>query len=121
MQKIRLLLCFLILGFAAATQATVQPLSVVYRLESPVSQSVFIKKMPKTPAQKWAMAGLIVLLVIGIALTILGLVVFGLLIRDGFDGGHLGSLPTIAAAVFLILGLLASIFSGKKIKKLKGV
>ena len=118
MSKIIIFLCFLCLTTTSKIQATVWTPSAISTMGLQKTTTQSYSKTPKTPAQKWAKAGLIVLLIIGIALILLGLVLFGLLIQDGFDGGHLGYIPTVAAAVILGLGLLSAIFSAKRIKKL---
>lgn len=72
-----------------------------------------------TTAEKWKKAGFIILLIIGVLLIILGLVLLVDLAKNNFDGGHLGWIPTAIVAIILGLGGLLSVFSGKKLKKLK--
>ena len=117
------LLIFLFLGYLSPNlKATVLP--QLAHISSQTAQNVYFvhkiqSKMPLTTAEKWKKAGFIILFIIGVLLIILGLVLLVDLAKNNFDGGHLGWIPTAIVAIILGLGGLLSVFSGKKLKKLK--
>jgi hypothetical protein len=115
MGKIIIFICFLGVFSAPNAQATVLPLAQSFSITAQ-NEAVFSKK---AKSANWSKIGFTILLVIGIAFLLLGVVLFFLLARDGFDGGHLGYIPTVIAALILGLGLLFTVLSRKKLKKMQ--